>query len=148
MTNLSNARKDDPRGESEAYNENPNGPAVVLAFDHRALRASNDAVCLDACREYERILVNTRASVYELIVLQGEVGEVLVRGGRKFPEFRRVRFVGSTAGGSALKVNTIDVGLRMEFHLGHRIVVTSAVQKVLRHAEAADLTARTVAQSA
>jgi len=146
MTNLSNACKNDLRPESEICNENSGAPAVLLAFDHRSLCASNAAVCLDACERSERILVNTRASVYELIVLQGDVGDVLVRGGRKFPEFRRVRFVGSTAGGSALKVNTIDVGLRMEFHLGHRIVVTSAVQAVSRHASAADLKACAVAQ--
>lgn len=42
---------------------------------------------------------------------------MLVRGGRKFPEFCRVVFIESTAGGTALKINTIDIGLRMEFHV-------------------------------
>jgi hypothetical protein len=40
--------------------------------------------------------------------------------------------MGSTAGGTALKPNTIDVGLRMEFNLGGEIMVTSAVKAVAR----------------
>ena len=133
MTNLLSALKN-PRREPPSGNENTAVPVVVLAFDHRTLAASNEAICLDSCGQSERIVVNTRRSVYELIVLQGAVGDVLVRGGAKFPEFRRARFVGSTAGGSALKMNTIDVGLRMEFHLGCRIVITSPVQAFSRHA--------------
>jgi hypothetical protein len=138
MTNVSTALKGDVGREPESSNENLAAPAVVLGFDHPALGASNEAICLDSCEQSEKIVVNTRMSVYELIVLQGDVGDVLVRGGRRFPEFRRVQFVGSTAGGSALKVNTIDVGLRMEFHLGRRIVVTSEVQGLSRHALPAD----------
>jgi hypothetical protein len=146
MTNLSSALKDDLRREPNFGNENPGAPAVVLAFDYRALRGSNDAICLDSCEQSEKIVVNTRSSVYELIVLQGDIGDVLVRGGSKFPEFRRVQFLGSTAGGSALKMNTIDVGLRMEFHLGRTIVITSAVQALSRHARASDPTECAVPQ--
>jgi hypothetical protein len=146
MTNVSSASKDDLRREPDFVNENPGAPAVVLAFDSRALSASNDAICLDSCEQSEKIVVNTRSSVYELIVLQGDIGDVLVRGGSKFPKFRRVQFVGSTAGGSALKMNTIDVGLRMEFHLGRRIVITSAVQALSRHARASDPTECAVPQ--
>ena len=133
MTNLSTALIGDRRREPESGNKNPGAPAVVLAVEHRALLASDDAICLDSCGRSEKIIVHTRTSVYEVIVLQGDVGDVLVRGGRSFPKFRRVQFVGSTAGGSAVKLNTIDVGLRMEFHFGHRIVVTSAVQTLSRN---------------
>jgi hypothetical protein len=57
---------------------------------------------------------------------------VLVRGGRKFPEFRRVVLAGSTGGGRALKMNTIDLGLRMEFCVDGTIIVTSPVKAVHR----------------
>jgi hypothetical protein len=140
MTNLSRALKDHLRRETDFGTVNS-----VVAFEPWMMRASNEAICLDSCARSEKIVVNTCKSVYELIVVQGDEGEVLVRGGRKFPEFRRVQFVGSTVGGSALKVNTIDVGWRMEFHLDHRIVVTSAVQALSRQGYASDPTERAAA---
>src|SRR5438128_11756470 len=98
MTSVSTALKDDLRRRLTSGDENSSAP-VVLAFDHRALPPSSDAICLDSCEQFEKIFVNTRHSVYELIVLHGDIGDVLVRGGSKFPEFCRVRLVGSTAGG-------------------------------------------------
>jgi hypothetical protein len=80
----------------------------------------------------ESIFVNTRSSIYELIVLQGDRGDVLVRGGRILGAFRRARLVGSTVGGSALKPNIIDVGFRMELSLDGQIMVTSAVETIVR----------------
>ena len=58
--------------------------------------------------------------------------DILVRGGSDFPEVSPAVFGGSTAGGHALKVNTIDIGLRMEFHVGQLTVLTSPVASVLR----------------
>jgi hypothetical protein len=65
-------------------------------------------------------------SVYELIVLRGDEGDVLVRGGSHFTEFRRVLFVGSIADGGSLYPRTIDIGLRMQFMCRDRLVTTSA----------------------
>ena len=87
---------------------------------------------LGSCAVRETIVVKTRTSVYELIVLRGDEGDVLVRGGSHFSEFRRVLFVGSTADGSSLHPRTIDIGLRMQFICGDRLVVTSAVQSLSR----------------
>jgi hypothetical protein len=110
------------------------------------LRGTTAALHLDLCSPFEMIVVTTRRSVYELIVLHGDIGDVLVRGGDKFPEFRRARFVGSTAGGSMLKLRTIGVGLQMEFHLGPRnFVTTSSVKSVTRHTFAPDEVECTVA---
>jgi len=87
---------------------------------------------LGSCQPFETIVAHTCTSIYELMVLDGGAGDVLVRGGKKFPEFRRVWFAGSTAGGSALKMNSIDVGLRMEFHTSESVVITSPVVAVAR----------------
>ena len=99
-------------------------------------RSPDPAICLGSCEPFETVVARTSASVYELIVLQGDAGDVLVRGGQKFPEFRRVWFAGATAGGHttlhALKMNTIQMGLRMEFHTADSIVVTSPVVEVSR----------------
>ena len=73
-------------------------PALRIA--HRGERKRTAmSIDLGSCAVRETIVVNTRASVYELIVLRGDEGDVLVRGGSHFTEFRRVLFVGSTADG-------------------------------------------------
>ena len=132
MTTLLSVSNGAPRLQPTQGDEERGTGIAVLAFEHPALRVSNEAVCLDACRQFERIVVHTRASVYEVIVLRGDKGSVLVRGGRKFPEFRCAVLAGSTGGGRALKLNTIDVGLRMEFCADDRVIVTSPVKAVIR----------------
>jgi hypothetical protein len=101
-------------------------------FDDRLLRTSAEAIRLASCEQFETIVVKTRRSVYEIVVLDGKTGDVLVRGGSDFPDFRRAVFVGATADGHAIKVNTLDIGLRMELHLGHSTVVTSPVTTIVR----------------
>jgi len=90
------------------------------------------SIDLGSCAARETIVVNTRASVYELIVLRGDEGDVLVRGGSHFPEFRPVLFVGSTADGGVVLPRTLEIGLRMQFICGDRFVITSAVQSLSR----------------
>jgi hypothetical protein len=89
------------------------------------------SIHIDSCAVWETIVVTTRSSVYELIVLR-EDGDVLVRGGRHFMEFQRVLFLGSTADGSSLTPRTIDIGLRMKFKCGARFIITSPVQALSR----------------
>jgi hypothetical protein len=103
-------------------------PATTI--DGWVRRADDDAINLGGCEPFQRIKVKTRRSVYELIVLAGRAGEVLVRGGRFFPEFREAILTGSTAGGSALKPRSLGVGLCMEFIVGDRVVVTSPVSEL------------------
>ena len=105
---------------------------VALPLDSCAARPSDDAIQLDSCRRFEEIVVRTRYSVYELVVLSGDNGDVLVRGGRAFPEFRPARLAGSTSGGRALKVGSIDVGLHMELHADGESFVTSTIQAISR----------------
>ena len=95
------------------------------------------SIHIDSCAERETIVVKTGSSVYELVVLRGD-GDVLVRGGRQFTEFRRVQFLGSTAEGGSLDARTLDIDLRMMFLVGDRLFITSPVQSIFRpHARAA-----------
>ena len=108
-------------------------PDAVMVVERSAIHTSTGGgLHLKSCTPSETILVQTRSSIYEMIVVRGDRGEVLVRGGKMLPDFRRATFVGSTAGGTALKPNTIDVGLRMEFNLGGEIMLTSVVKAVAR----------------
>ncbi len=63
----------------------------------------NDGVQIEQTGELEQLAVRTRNSVYEITVLNGLTGEVLLRGGEFFPVRTAVRLEGSTLGGSILK---------------------------------------------
>jgi hypothetical protein len=114
--------------------------------NHHAARTGRDAwpegmtpqtgespmrIHIDACAELETIVVHTRSSVYEVIVLRRD-GDVLVRGGRQFTEFQRALFLGSTAGGGWVERRTIEIGFGMRFYLGDRFLITSPVQSLSR----------------
>src|SRR5262249_3367896 len=51
-----------------------------------------DAISLGECQPLDASVVHTRNSTYELIVLRGDKGEVLVRGGPRIPTVRRAWF--------------------------------------------------------
>ena len=95
------------------------------------------SICIDACAAQDTIVVTTCASVYELVVLRGDRGDVLVRGGRHFTEFRHVLFLGSIPVDGSLERHTIDIGLRMTFGVGEKFVITSPVQALSRHSAGA-----------
>ena len=90
------------------------------------------AISVDSCAAKETIVITTRSNVYELVVLRGDRGDVLVRGGRYFSEATPASFVGSIADDGSVEPHTIDIGLRMKFVVGERFVVTSPVQSVSR----------------
>jgi hypothetical protein len=80
----------------------------------------------------EAIVVTTRSSVYELVVLRSARGLIVVRGGRHFPKSRRALFLGSMADDGSVALRTIDVGLRMRFVSGNQSFLTSPVQSICR----------------
>ena len=90
------------------------------------------SIHIDSCGARETIVVTTRSSVYELVVLRVARGLIVVRGGRHFPKFRRALFLGSTADDGSVARRTIDVGLRIKFVSGNRSFLTSPVQSICR----------------
>ena len=90
------------------------------------------SIDIASCATSETIVATTGSSVYELIVLRGDRGQVLVRGGQHFATFCRVLFVGSMRPGSAIEQRTIEVGLRMKFYFENTIIVTSAIRSLSR----------------
>ena len=87
---------------------------------------------IDSCSAQEMIVVTTRSSVYELVVVRGDHGHISVRGGRHFPEFRSALFLYSTRDDGLVAPRTIDIGLRMKFMSGDQSYLTSAVQSICR----------------
>jgi hypothetical protein len=112
----------------------------------------DNGVQIDRIGDLTTIAVRTARSLYEITILNGHTGEVLVRGGVFFPERTPVQLTGSTFGGSILKRRGIYVGMRLEFvpqptefvtetvydpatgrneiRAGHRVIWTSLVQSV------------------
>ena len=88
------------------------------------------AIYVDSCAAHETMVKTTCSSVYELVVLHGHRGDVLVRGGRHFTEVTRVLFLGSITDDGSLEPHTIGIGLRMTFVFGEQFVVTSPVQSL------------------
>ena len=108
-------------------------PRIHASIDARATARLGDAVRLASCSELEWITVRTRRSSYDVIVLSGDTGEVMVRGGSLFPEFRRATITGSLFDGIAVKLGSICVGLNLEFLVDGISVITSRVRAISRH---------------
>jgi hypothetical protein len=88
-------------------------------------------VHVEALEAFQTVHVRTQNNLYEITVLSPTSGEVLVRGGRFFPERTRAHLAGSSMGGSFLKLRSIHPGFSVEFyHLGRRII-TSRVQSIV-----------------
>jgi hypothetical protein len=126
----------------------PKGTILDAWFDSEW----NNGVQIDQIEELTTLAVQTTNSLYEITVLNGHTGDVLIRGGESFPERTPVRLDGSTCGGSILKRRGIYVGLRMEIvpqpvelvsrveHdpmtgekailLGHKVITTSSIQSI------------------
>jgi hypothetical protein len=87
--------------------------------------AWRNGIDLHALAGLEQFAVRTKNTTYEITVLTPESGEVMVRGGRFFPEHTRVELAGCSLGGAFLKVRSIHAGFVMELlHNGQRIVTT------------------------
>jgi hypothetical protein len=91
----------------------------------------SDGMRVDAVAALDTLYVRTLNTTYELTVLSPESGEVLVRGGKFFPERTRAHLAGSSLGGSFLKLRTVCPGFSMEIYHARRRIVTSRVQAVV-----------------
>jgi len=86
---------------------------------------------LETVRDMERLTIQTENSTYEVTVICGRTGEILIRGGRFFPEFTAARLAGSSLGGSFLKLRGVYVGFSLEIHFEKRLIITtSRVRKI------------------
>ena len=89
-----------------------------------------EGVQLENMQDMETLTVRTENSTYEITVICGRTGDILVRGGRFFPEFTEARLAGSSLGGSFLKLRGIYVGFSLEIHFDRRLIITSRVRKI------------------
>jgi hypothetical protein len=78
--------------------------------------------------DLSEITVQTDNTLYEITVIDGMNREILIRGGRFFPEKTAARLAGSSLRGSFLKVGGIHAGFSMEIVAAGKCVVTTPVR--------------------
>lgn len=102
---------------------------AAAQLDFWTQRAWDDGVQVDQLRALDRLQIHTRNSIYHIII--GDSGDVLVKGGRFFPEYTRAVVLGSSLGGAFLKLGGIYRGFSMEIMFEGTRIVTSTVEAVL-----------------
>lgn len=102
---------------------------AAAQLDFWTQRNWDDGVQVDQLRALDRLEVRTRNSIYEIII--GDTGDVLVKGGKFFPEFTRAVVLGSSLGGAFLKLGGIYRGFSMEIMFDGTRIVTSPVEAVM-----------------
>ena len=85
---------------------------------------------IDRMLDLETLTVKTENSTYEITILSGHEGEVLVRGGKFFPEFTRAQLAGCSLGGSFLKMYGVYIDFKMEFYWDQKRIITSYVTRI------------------
>jgi hypothetical protein len=91
---------------------------------------STNGVQVDRMEDMEKLVIRTRNSLYEIIIIDGRSGEILVRGGQFFPELTPARLAGATLGGSFCKMRGIYTGFRMEINADGQRTVTTPVESI------------------
>lgn len=89
-----------------------------------------EGVQLETMRDMERLTVYTENSTYEIAVICGRTGDILIRGGRYFSELTPARLAGSSLGGSFLKLRGIYAGFNLEIHFDQKMIITSRVRRI------------------
>jgi len=89
-----------------------------------------DGIQIGRLIDLESIVVETVNTVYEITVISARDGDVLVRGGRRFPENTPARILGASRGGAILKLSGIYVGFEIELLINGRRIVSSPVRSI------------------
>ena len=116
------------RNESADGDESPvptGGPLHTWSND-----SGDNGVQIDRMRDMQQLQIRTRNSLYEITVIDGRSGEILVRGGLFFPELTPAHLAGATLGDSVCRLLGIYVGLGMELGLNDRRILTTPVQTI------------------
>ena len=99
-------------------------------LDNWSLHPWTNGVQVDHMQDMERLEVRTRNSLYEITIIDGLSGEILLRGGSFFPELTPANLQGATLGGSICKLRGIYEGFLMEINVNGQRLVTTRVESV------------------
>lgn len=99
----------------------------VATLDGWLSHSWENGVQIDQLPDLHALRVETLNSTYDVAVVCAPRGEVLVRGGRYFPDWTTAVFLGSSMGGGLLKRHGVHLGFRMEFYWCGRRILTSPI---------------------
>ncbi len=89
-------------------------PVFAATLDRWTAHDWNRGVLIPQLAAQDQILVRTRNTTYEIIVIEPHTATVLVRGGAYFRTLTPARVAGSSLGGGCLKLHGIYPGFQME----------------------------------
>jgi hypothetical protein len=107
----------------------------MTVFDTRTLDGfsrmigCSSGVSVSALEAGTIVGIRTQRSRYRLLLLD-EPNQVLIAGGRLFPEPVEARIVGATGTGTMVKAGAIVIGLRLEIRVGSQRFTISPVQSI------------------
>ena len=104
--------------------------AALAILETWANHSWSEGVQLVSLPDMSELIVETRNSVYEITVIDGAGREILIRGGKFFPERTAARLCGSSLRGSFLKVGGVYAGFSVEILSEGQTIVTSTVQAI------------------
>jgi hypothetical protein len=104
--------------------------STAMTLDSWSTRDWGEGVQVACLSPLDVLHIRTKNTLYEIRILDAASAEVLVRGGRFFPEHRRAILAGSSLGGAFLKLHGVYVNFCMEFNTGVLRVVTTAVESI------------------
>ena len=90
----------------------------------------SDGLQLESVDDFTEIHVQTCNSIYEITAIDGFAREVLVRGGRFFPERTSAHLAGSSLGSGFLKLGGIYVGFSLEFVTSEDTIITTRIRSI------------------
>ena len=107
-------------------------PATVPAATLETWTAHDwsHGVLLPHLAPHDRLIVRTRNSTYEIVVMVPDIASVIVRGGAFFPDFTPARVAGSSLGGGFLKLHGVYAGFQMELVTDDLPIITTRVRTV------------------
>ncbi len=117
---------------SPGVDPTPDRVAAPTLQRFAAATTATEGVCLASLAAIDQLEVRTRNSLYQITLLGGGAGRVLVLGGAFFPVWSEAQLTGSTLGGSFLKMGWVGCGFCMEFLYEGQRIVTTRVREIQR----------------
>jgi hypothetical protein len=87
-------------------------------------------VQVDGKKDMEKLIIQTRNTICEIIVIDRLIGEIPARGGPFFPELTPAHLARATLGGSFCKMRGIYAGFGMEINGNGSRTVGSPVESI------------------
>ena len=105
-------------------------PVHAVTLDTWTAHDWSHGVLLPQLAPHDQLIVRTRNSTYEIIVMVPHTASVMVRGAAFFPTFTPARVAGSSLGGGLLKLHGVYAGFQMELVTDVLPIITTRVRTV------------------